>query len=308
LSAPGPHAILLVVGIGRFTEEERETVRLLQKAFGYNMIKYLIVVFTRKDDLDRNGKDLKELIETAPPALKNILADCNNRCVALNNAGDEAEREEQVLDLFTIIDKVISENGGGFYTSTIFHRCEDIIQLREEEIRGHNHADYKRQISDIEHEASEDYREKIIPVREEEQRYRHELQLLCRHRQDLSESDPRNSRQSFRRSRSSADVENTDVLIEQKVMELETKLSQIQKQQDVIKASTQHTLQQRESEVRCKLHELNSTTRGKVRKEIEKGDSGILKRIWGRITEAGHDIIDKFRSIFETLKHKFENI
>ncbi|CAG2226162.1 unnamed protein product [Mytilus edulis] len=60
LLAPGPHVFILVVGLNRFDESEIKAVDLYKKAFGEEMMKYLIVVFTRRDELDRN--DLQTVI------------------------------------------------------------------------------------------------------------------------------------------------------------------------------------------------------------------------------------------------------
>lgn len=55
MSSPGPHAFILVVSVGRFTKEEQETVDLFVSIFGEKIWNYVIVLFTREDDLQEDG-------------------------------------------------------------------------------------------------------------------------------------------------------------------------------------------------------------------------------------------------------------
>ena len=51
-SCPGPHAIVLVLRLGRHTQEEQQTVALVKALFGEAAMKYMIILFTRKEELE----------------------------------------------------------------------------------------------------------------------------------------------------------------------------------------------------------------------------------------------------------------
>lgn len=135
ITAPGPHAILMIIAIGRFTEEEKNTVHLLQKAFGKGIGKHMIVIFTKKDELDSRNKSLEEILSTAPKHLWDILYECGHRYMAWNNNGSDEEKEYLVRRLHEMIETMLQENKGNFFQSEIFNETEIMLVKRQKEIR-----------------------------------------------------------------------------------------------------------------------------------------------------------------------------
>lgn len=72
-SAPGPHVFLVVVQLGRFTVEEKNTVERIQKIFGELASKYIVVLFTHGDRLKR-GKTLYQFVNDCPDLMRFIQA------------------------------------------------------------------------------------------------------------------------------------------------------------------------------------------------------------------------------------------
>ena len=136
ISAPGPHAILLIIGLGRFTKEEKDTVELLPRAFGPDMLSYLVVVFARKDDLDRGSKSVNQILTNTPSSLQDFIASCGNRFFAINNAEENIDTvDKQVQDLLRLITEMVHKNGKKYYSSSIFEQTETVIKERERELR-----------------------------------------------------------------------------------------------------------------------------------------------------------------------------
>lgn len=73
ISSPGPHAFILVVEIARFTMEDQHSLQHFVDCFGENIFKYLIVLFTRKDDLDHEERSLEDHIKNVPQNLKSFI-------------------------------------------------------------------------------------------------------------------------------------------------------------------------------------------------------------------------------------------
>ncbi|XP_036891329.1 GTPase IMAP family member 7-like [Sturnira hondurensis] len=122
-SCPGPHAIILVVQLGRLTNEEHKTLELIKAIFGKTAMKHMIFLFTRKDDL--GAQDLSTYIAKADKRLKAIVKECDLRCCAFNNRStDEAEKEAQVQGLMELIQAMVSENGGAYFSDPIYKHTE----------------------------------------------------------------------------------------------------------------------------------------------------------------------------------------
>lgn len=178
LSAPGPHAIVLVVRIGRFTQEESATVNYLISTFGSEMMRYLIVLFTGKDDMDYEGKNLGDLLRNVPRDLDNVLQGCNNRAIAFNNRANPLERDRQIEELIRMIDEMINSNGGRFYTNTVFQEAEQAMIRREEEIQRDEEEKYENQ--------RKEFAIRAHNYDAEEQKLRNELRDLHHRGQDGS--------------------------------------------------------------------------------------------------------------------------
>ncbi|XP_063072886.1 uncharacterized protein LOC134463627 [Engraulis encrasicolus] len=130
LSAPGPHAFLLVIPLGRYTEDEGKAAREMAQVFGEGALRHhTLILFTRGDDLE--GRALKEYLEgTVSAELRALLEMCGGRHHVLNNR--DPNNREQVRVLLEKVQKMVEANGGGCYTSAMFQEAEAAI-LEEQE-------------------------------------------------------------------------------------------------------------------------------------------------------------------------------
>lgn len=150
LTCPGPHCILLVLGLTRFTKEEKDSIDLFIKQFGNNVFRYFIIVFTRKDDLDRDGKTIDDFVESAPENLKVIIRKFSNRYIAFNNRADSPEKETQVKHLLKMIDEVVRQNNGTCYTNFMYENTQKILLRRKEQIENQRKRDKERERKEME--------------------------------------------------------------------------------------------------------------------------------------------------------------
>ncbi|KAM6966598.1 uncharacterized protein LKV04_019045 [Tautogolabrus adspersus] len=131
LSAPGPHAFLLVVPVGRYTDSEHQAACELVQIFGEVALRqHTLLLFTRGDDLEGMGIE-EYLRETAPAGLMALIDRCGGRYHVLNNK--DPGNSAQIQELLTKVYEMVKQTSTGFYTNTVFLEAEAAI--REEQRR-----------------------------------------------------------------------------------------------------------------------------------------------------------------------------
>ncbi|XP_073700971.1 uncharacterized protein [Garra rufa] len=102
MTAPGPHAIILVLKLDPLTKEERDSVNKISAIFGEEADKHTMVLFTHGDQLD---KPIEEFIN-ANKALKDILSRCGGGYHVFNN--QNIGNRHQVFELLVKVEDMVS--------------------------------------------------------------------------------------------------------------------------------------------------------------------------------------------------------
>ncbi|RXN04581.1 calpain-2 catalytic subunit-like protein [Labeo rohita] len=175
MAAPGPHVFLLVIQLGRFTQEEKDAVKMIQEMFGEKSTVYTMVLFTRGDEL--RERRIEDFIEN-DASLKNITQQFGNRYHVFNN--NETEDQTQVSELLEKIDCLLTENGGSYYTNEMFQQVEKNIKEEQERIMKEKEEEIKRK----EEELKATYEDEIEQMKKENERVRQEMQNELRRREE----------------------------------------------------------------------------------------------------------------------------
>uniref|UniRef100_A0A3Q3M7S7 AIG1-type G domain-containing protein n=1 Tax=Mastacembelus armatus TaxID=205130 RepID=A0A3Q3M7S7_9TELE len=167
MSAPGPHAILLVIKVGPFTAEEQNAVKKVEEIFGKDAWKYTIILFTHGDRVRSEfEKQLVEEGEKLQPVLKKV----GHRYHVFNN--NKINDRGQVLDLLEKVDDMVAANGGRFYSNYTNLQVVEMLDHREAELREFYQNKMKEEIKAVESK----YEKKLSEAEQERQQVEKRLQ------------------------------------------------------------------------------------------------------------------------------------
>uniref|UniRef100_A0A8D2J2J8 AIG1-type G domain-containing protein n=1 Tax=Varanus komodoensis TaxID=61221 RepID=A0A8D2J2J8_VARKO len=108
LCGPGAHVLVLVTRVGRFTEEDRATLKGVERAFGKEATRGMVVLFTHREDLGTSS--LKASVEQAGNGpLQELLGRCHHRCCTFNNRATGEEAAAQVEELLSRAEEALKE-------------------------------------------------------------------------------------------------------------------------------------------------------------------------------------------------------
>ncbi|XP_068559052.1 uncharacterized protein [Cebidichthys violaceus] len=171
LLAPGPHVLLLVLHIGRFTEEEKKTLQLIKEGFGKNAEKFIIILFTGGDSLEEENISIEKYIENkCDDSFKKLITDCGGRYHVFNNRGKE--NQMQVSELMTKIDTMVKTNGGGCFTNEMLQEAETAIKKEMERILKEKEEEMEREKEEFKRK----YEEEMQTMRRRMEKQRAEIE------------------------------------------------------------------------------------------------------------------------------------
>ncbi len=156
MTAPGPHAIILVIKVDMFTEEERLSVEKIRAIFGEEADKHTIVLFTHGDELTSTIEEFTKANED----LQEILSRCGGGYHVFNNK--DMEDRSQVVEFLQKVDAVVTANEDRFYTSDSYQDVENMLKTKPEELK----KLYEKKLQDLQRELEARYAEEMKKLEE----------------------------------------------------------------------------------------------------------------------------------------------
>ncbi|CAJ1053249.1 GTPase IMAP family member 9-like [Xyrichtys novacula] len=237
-ASPGPHVFMVVIRLGRYTEEEKQTVQRIQEIFGQAADRYSMVLFTGGDELEVEEKTIEGFLAQSPELLA-IVAQCNGQYHVFNNR--KKKERSQVTELFQKIRKIVQKNGGSHYTNEMFQEAERAFEEEERRIQKEKEEQIRKEKEKLEREIQQQYEKEMRRIRdqlqaererereERERERRREMEIREWKRQmELVEREAERRRVQEERER---DLENMRMLLQrQREAELEEQRERLRRQ------------------------------------------------------------------------------
>ncbi|XP_065122584.1 interferon-induced very large GTPase 1-like [Paramisgurnus dabryanus] len=281
---PGPHVFIIVLSLAqRFTNEEEESVKIIQEMFGENSLMYTMILFTRGEEL--KDETIEEFLGKPGSPLMNLIEQCGNRYHVFENT--ETEDHTQVSALLEKIDNMVTTNGGSYYSSKIFREMER--EKHEKEIKI-----LMEKIEQLSREKEEE-RERMKKMIEEE-RQKHEQERQKRE-EEFIEREERYKREMKEQEKQLRD----EMRREQETLKNEIK-ERINENKDLqIKFTTQ-------IDKLMNTIETERQNREKERKRREDEFRETEERYKREMMEQKRQMEDEMRREIETLNNEIEEI
>ncbi|XP_044197704.1 GTPase IMAP family member 9-like [Thunnus albacares] len=190
-AAPGPHIFLVVIGLDRFTEEEKQTVQKIQEIFGQDADRYSMVLFTHGDDLE--DTTIEEFLDESED-LQEVVARCNGQYHVFNN---KLKDGAQVTELLHKIRNVVQNNGGSHYTSEMFQEAERAIEEKKQHILKEKEEQLRREQEEMERKSQEKYQKEIKEMNEKLQDEREQKERELRKMKEQHEKKIKEEREKL---------------------------------------------------------------------------------------------------------------
>ncbi|XP_074552465.1 GTPase IMAP family member 8-like [Halichoeres trimaculatus] len=145
LQKPEPHAFVLVVPVGRMTQEDQNTQALIQAMFGPRVWDYTIVLFTHGDRLE--GKTINDVISESDENLRNFIRKCSGGFHVFNNK--DPQDQKQVSSFIAKIQTLVALNGDKRYETDLYPAKERKLRKRQEIILKEKTKEIERKERDL---------------------------------------------------------------------------------------------------------------------------------------------------------------
>ncbi|XP_066512692.1 GTPase IMAP family member 8-like [Hoplias malabaricus] len=128
MCSPGPHAVLLIIPIARFTEEQQRTVDMIEQTFQENITDHTIIIFTHADVLE--GQPIEEFISKQDERIQALVKRFGNRFLAFNNK--DQKNQDQVTQLFRKLEELLKRNEYLPFTNQTSENVNKILSVLEQ--------------------------------------------------------------------------------------------------------------------------------------------------------------------------------
>ncbi|KAI4896151.1 hypothetical protein NFI96_021461, partial [Prochilodus magdalenae] len=296
LSAPGPHAFLLVIPVKQSTGEERGMLEKMEEMFGERCWRNTMILFTVTDEVQE--KNIEEFIQSGNQEIQRLVEKCGNRfhCLNIKESGDGSQTSE----LLEKIEKMVEGNREEFYSSEIYLETESQIREIERRIVGEREEMKEREERETREKLERCVEETFMKFTESTAHFHTKLN---QHEERITKLEEmlKEERDEKRKVELEREVEREIQQKNEVLLELER-----------LKEETENERSEMEERHRQEMEEIREVYEGEARMEAERNLMKILlpelqQRIWELLTKKQKDFdcrMDEKEREIETLRRR----
>ncbi|XP_033991944.1 GTPase IMAP family member 4-like isoform X2 [Trematomus bernacchii] len=290
-ACPGPHIFLVVIRLGRFTDEEKQTVQKIQEIFGEQADRYSMVLFTHGDLLE--DQPIEEVLKGSKE-LQELVNRCNGQCHVFNN---KLKDRSQVRELLDKIRKITEKNGGSHYTTDMFQEAERAIEEEKQRILKDRAEELRKQEEELKKRLDTKYEEQLQKIKEDRERSERQMEA---HEREMEE-EMRTMREEEEKLKAAGKIEMEE---ERRIRENEERLREARKremEEERLREASKREMEEerlREAskrEIEEETMRIREKEEKKARKEAED-DLKIIAIIWTAVKKGWKTITSALRS------------
>ncbi|XP_072516646.1 uncharacterized protein [Salminus brasiliensis] len=254
LSAPGPHAFLIVLPVKQSIGEERGMLEKMEELFGERCWRNTVILFTVTDE--DQEKNIEEFVQSGNQEVQRLVEKCRNRfhCLNIKEGGDGS----QISELLEKIEKMVEGNREKFYSSEIYLETQSQIRAMEAKIMRDREEKRLMEEREIKEKLDKEVKNSLRKIEGAVQEHEGEIKQLNNRTTELE-----------RKMKEERDEEKKRELQRELERELERR-TEMEERVKSLKEKGERERREMEERHRQEMEEIRETYEGEARMEAER--------------------------------------
>ncbi|XP_060768971.1 trichohyalin-like isoform X3 [Neoarius graeffei] len=289
LSAPGPHAFLLVIPVKQPTGEERGMLEKMEEIFRERCWRNTMIIFSVTDELQK--KNIEEFIQSGDQEVQRLVEKSGSRfhCLNIKEGGDDS----QVLELLEKIEKMVEGSREKFYSSEIYLETESQIRAIETKILKEREEKRMREEMEMKEKIEKEVQDSLRKIEG----------VIQEHEGDIRQLNDRTT-ELERKMKEERDEEKKKELQRELKREV-ARRTEMEEKVKKLKEKRERERREMEERHQKEMEEIREVYEGEVRMEAERNIMKIiLPELQRNILASKTKMQEEFNRELETLKQK----
>ncbi|XP_055774566.1 myosin-11-like [Salvelinus fontinalis] len=254
LSAPGPHAFLLVIPVEPSKGEERGVLERTEDMFGEGCWEHTVILFTHDDVLKEQS--IEEFLQAGSQDLQQLVEKSGSRYHVLN-IKDRAHGT-QVSELLDQVEEMVAGNRERFYSSQTYQEAETQVREMEGKIQRERGERKQREERDLRERLEKEMQDSMEEKDGEIQKLKRNIRIL---RERITELE--------RQVKEERDEEKK-IELEKELKRESDRREEMERKMERFREKTENERREMEERHRQEIEEMMENYEGEARVEAER--------------------------------------